>query len=86
MRSREGAKRPCSFCGSPTLFELAQRGPRGAHLRWLPCCVPCGEEPARREAKNRDSRPEAPPGSPDQPAVATERTQAAQLSLEETLA
>lgn len=91
MRSREGAKRPCTYCGTLTAFELEELGPRGAHLRWQPCCIHCGEEPARRArldktavVEDRDSRREAPLGSPDRPPVATERTQASQLSFEET--
>lgn len=55
MRSREGAKRPCVFCGTPTRFELEECGPRGAHLRWLPCCIDCGEQPARREQREAET-------------------------------
>lgn len=49
MRSREGNPRPCTFCGALTRFELEERGPRGAHLRWRPCCIPCGEDAVRRK-------------------------------------
>lgn len=47
MRSRlRGGKVPCHNCNTPTMFEYEQVGKRGAHIRWLPTCVPCGERPA----------------------------------------
>jgi hypothetical protein len=48
MRSREGSKRPCRYCGESTLFVREVVGPRGGHVRWEDCCVDCGERPARR--------------------------------------
>lgn len=51
MRSREGAKKNCVHCKALTSFEREVVGARGAHIRWEPCCVDCGEQPARREKK-----------------------------------
>jgi hypothetical protein len=50
MRSRDGDRRPCSYCGAPTSFQLEITGPRsGRHLRWVDCCTDCGEQEARRD-------------------------------------
>ena len=49
MRSREGDKRPCTFCGVPTRFRLQLVGPRGGSLRTVDCCPRCGEDASCRE-------------------------------------
>lgn len=56
MRSREGKKRPCRYCETPTLFERAVVGPKGGHIRWEDCCVACGENAARRESFEAERR------------------------------
>lgn len=47
MKARENTttKRPCEFCGEPTLFTM----PLGRR-KAVDCCVDCGERPARRNA------------------------------------
>lgn len=58
MRSTQrGSARPCVSCDRPTRFEFDLRGPRGAHLRWVPICVPCGEDvKVRDQALTREQR------------------------------
>lgn len=48
MRSHERGRKPCHYCAAATTFELELTGPRGGHLRWVPCCTDCGERPSRR--------------------------------------
>lgn len=43
-------RKPCSYCGEVSWFQRECTGPRGAHIRWEPCCVDCGERPAKRSA------------------------------------
>ena len=51
MRTRKrGAREGCAGCGRPTSFEYDVIGPRGAHIKWLPLCVPCGEDVRKRNA------------------------------------
>jgi hypothetical protein len=47
MRST-GRLDSCAHCRTRTTFQREVTGPRGGHLRWEPCCVRCGEDPARR--------------------------------------
>jgi endogenous inhibitor of DNA gyrase (YacG/DUF329 family) len=48
--AREGERRPCAHCGTPTVFVRTVYGPRGGRLRVEDCCPECGEQPARRDA------------------------------------
>ncbi len=50
VKSHEGARRPCRWCGTPTSFLLEVTRATGRHVRWVPCCTDCGERPARRAA------------------------------------
>jgi hypothetical protein len=83
VRSRDGSKRPCTYCGIATLFERERIGARGGSHGWEPCCIPCGERPARRAsfAANPSKRQPAQDGSSGGPLPSNEQT-SAQLSLE----
>lgn len=50
MRTR-GTRLACTYCTVPTNFQYEVVTPRGKHLKWIPCCPACGEQPARRREK-----------------------------------
>lgn len=49
MRTRtRGAKEPCVACNRLTSFLYDVRGPKGAHVKWVPMCPACGEDVRKR--------------------------------------